>query len=188
MDEGKDDDPRDTQDETPDGSSDDFPDSPVDNSPIIPRPKICPNCMTPNEEFAHLCRTCFTPLSSHATIDPIYGISARADTFSKASNAPRKPIVLVGMWLLFGPITFFCMLFAFSMLQTGNFGAILIPAAVAAIPVALLYKTTKNFVITPLEDRAGFPVGESKDDPQDYDTPPTGQTSTGESDHTPSPD
>ena len=51
---------------------------------------VCPHCMGRNPEFAHVCRFCMTPLSAHASTDPLLSIAARADTLGKAAKAPRK--------------------------------------------------------------------------------------------------
>jgi len=127
------------------------------------RSKLCPNCMTPCDESAHLCSKCLTPLSSHATIDPVIGITARMDTIGKAANAPRKPIVLIGMWLIFGPITFFLLLFVSAAPGLSK----LIPAAIAVVPMMLLFKTTSNFLQgPPATDRRGFPLAEDPEEPE----------------------
>ncbi|KPK75836.1 MAG: hypothetical protein AMJ79_09530 [Phycisphaerae bacterium SM23_30] len=63
----------------------------------------CPNCLTANLSIAHYCRRCATPLTSHAEIDPLGRIYAMGDTYRKACNYPYKRIILIGMWLIFGP-------------------------------------------------------------------------------------
>jgi ribosomal protein L40E len=121
--------------------------------------KICPHCLTPNEESAHLCRKCLTPLSAHSTIDPVLGITARFDTIGKAATAPRKPIVLIGMWLLFGPTTLFL---GMGVLCTEGIWRLVL-AAIAVVPTLLLIKTTANFIKgPPATEREGFPVMEEK--------------------------
>jgi len=123
-----------------------------DDAPQLPRPKICSNCMTENEEYSHLCRQCLAPLSSHAAIDPVLSIAARADTFGKAANAPRKPIVLLGMWMIFGPVGFMFLggfaTIIWSLVTDPTFGAFmaLLPVSLFLyISGALLYKTTANY-------------------------------------------
>jgi hypothetical protein len=128
--------------------------------------------MTANPESAHLCRTCLTPLSSHAATDPLLSITARMDTFSKASNAPRRPIVLAGMWLIFGPVAFFCLIGAavigwslvnYPSLQ--DLVALLPMLLFLFIAMGLLYKTTANYVRTPPADAGRFPLVEVEENP-----------------------
>src|ERR1700722_13210087 len=68
---------------------------------------ICPNCFTPNSEREHFCRKCGTPLTSAAVPDPLGQIYSEGDTYRKAIASPTKPIVLIGMWLIFGPMALF---------------------------------------------------------------------------------
>jgi hypothetical protein len=70
-------------------------------------PVICPSCLTPNSANQHFCQKCGTPLTSHAEIDPMGQIFAQGDVFRKAIDNPRRPIVIVGMWLICGPNAIF---------------------------------------------------------------------------------
>ena len=63
---------------------------------------LCPNCLSENQPEAHFCVKCQSPLSSHAAIDPLGRIQATGDTYRKAIKQPSSPVVLIGMWLLFG--------------------------------------------------------------------------------------
>jgi hypothetical protein len=73
----------------------------VHDSPVLP--VICPNCLSPNAKGSHQCGHCATALTSYAEIDPMGQIYAQGDVFRKAVGKPRKPIVLIGMWLILGP-------------------------------------------------------------------------------------
>ncbi len=66
---------------------------------------VCPHCLASNTSGEHFCRQCSTPLTSHATIDPMGQVQAEGDTYRKALDHPDKPIVVIGLWLLLGPTT-----------------------------------------------------------------------------------
>jgi hypothetical protein len=66
-------------------------------------PVVCPHCLARNAEGADFCFRCQMPLTAHAEIDPMGQIYAQGDTFRKAIGGPPRTIVLVGMWLIFGP-------------------------------------------------------------------------------------
>ena len=63
----------------------------------------CPHCigpLGPNDDF---CKSCGGPVTSHASIDPLGQIYATGYAYRQAvSGRPRK-IVVLGMWLIFGP-------------------------------------------------------------------------------------
>lgn len=130
-------------------------------------PKICPNCMTPNSEHADQCSKCFTPLSAHATIDPIMSIAARGDTFYKASNKPQKPIVFIGIWLLFGTLGLFMWLGMLASFQDfAKDGCLTLPifAVFFFIAAGILYKTTTNYFKQPKPEE----VEKDEDDAESY--------------------
>jgi hypothetical protein len=134
--------------------------------------KLCPNCMAPNDESAHLCRICMTPLSAHAATDPMLSISARADTFGKAARSSRSPIVLIGVWLLMGPIAGVSVMGFFSVIKDpggpGSILALLPLGLFAFIYIGLLWRTTSNFRRTPDPELPDDPlVREDDDAPQD---------------------
>jgi len=130
-------------------------------------PKICPNCITANSEGSHMCRACFTPLSSHAAIDPLLSISARGDTFWKASSNPKKPIIMTGICILFGPaFLFFGTLFMSTLLNGLDSSAACVGLPMyglfAFISGGILFKTVGNFFREDSADARGFPVVEDK--------------------------
>lgn len=118
---------------------------------------LCPQCLEPNPEDRHFCRRCATPLTSYAAIDPLGSIYAAADTYRKAIANPRSPIVLIGMWLLFGPTALISLLILCAGvgsvldLTSGSSGRSVLyamgPSIVfleAAIACAILYRLTRN--------------------------------------------
>jgi hypothetical protein len=131
-------------------------------------PEICPNCMTGNARGAHMCRSCFAPLSSHAAIDPIMSIAARGDTFWKASSNPRKPIIVIGIFLLFGPTflisgTLFISTLFGGLRAAGDLIGLILCAFFAFISGGILFKTVGNLSQqTTAVEEGGFPVKEEQ--------------------------
>jgi hypothetical protein len=64
---------------------------------------VCLKCFQPNTPDKHFCVHCNAPLTTFATTAPYEHILAGGFAVRTASNAPTKPIILIGMWLLFGP-------------------------------------------------------------------------------------
>lgn len=108
---------------------------------------LCANCVASNPPRADFCRRCGAPLSHMATVDPLKSALSEGFAYRQAVDGPPRPIVLAGVWLLFGP------------------GLIVLPAAAWAdgssswspaqwLPLALsftlsavvLWRATANFV------------------------------------------
>ena len=121
---------------------------------------ICPHCFAANEERTAFCRQCGTPLTSYAEIDPLGQIRATGDTYLKAIHSPRKPIILLGMWLLFGPsalggLIVFIRFIVLTATKTedvriggGFFGGLFLAcygAGWAVLGTIVLFKTTRNY-------------------------------------------
>jgi hypothetical protein len=122
---------------------------------------VCPHCLAPNAERSDFCRECGTPLTSHAETDPLGQIRATGDTYLKAIDSPVKPIVVIGMWLIFGPMAAggVGLLLWFSIgIATNPFGPVTIQSVfgviifiglstgMAAICSTVLYRTTRNYI------------------------------------------
>jgi len=117
---------------------------------------LCPNCLAVNEPLAHFCCKCGTPMTSHAEIDPLGRIYAMGDTWWKATRRPSSPIILVGMWLIFGVPVFMLLILLPSVLSEaygisirevtlgGIFGMVVILALIG-VYAAVLIKATKNY-------------------------------------------
>jgi len=121
---------------------------------------VCPHCMAVNEPQNHFCLKCATPLTSHATIDPLWRIQATGDTYRKAANKPANRVVFIGMWLIFGS-QIFPLIYLFERFYAGgdrypwysvevnetctNFLSALMAFGFFIIYSAILYKVTKNY-------------------------------------------
>ncbi len=66
-------------------------------------PALCPNCCKGNAVAGHFCTRCGAPLSSMATMDPLWSVWAEGYMVRKAVHRPRSWMTLVGMWLIFAP-------------------------------------------------------------------------------------
>jgi hypothetical protein len=64
---------------------------------------VCPRCFAQITRLEDFCRKCGVPLTLMATSGPYEQVLARGYAYREGSNRPRKPIVVVGMWIIFGP-------------------------------------------------------------------------------------
>lgn len=65
---------------------------------------LCYSCLTPAKLNQHFCMNCWTPLTSHAEIDPLGSIYARGDMYWKLTHGPTRPMAMIGAFLLVGPL------------------------------------------------------------------------------------
>ena len=132
---------------------------------------VCPRCTHLCSEDAHFCPECRAPISSYAATGPFESIFAEGAAYSSAINSPTKPIVVVGVWLIFLPFVCFGALAAillvngFSMgeihdddLYIVNWGLLLGPIGAYAI-----FRTTRTYLNTRQKqksehDAAGNPL------------------------------
>ena len=65
---------------------------------------LCPKCLRPIfRDTDHFCPDCGVPLTVQATTNPTDQILAEGFAYREASNHPDKPIVVIGIWLLWAP-------------------------------------------------------------------------------------
>jgi len=69
----------------------------------LDEPMLCPTCLTPNAAGNAMCKKCRAPLNAFAATDPVLAIHSEFNTFGKAMKGTDKPIVLIAMWMLWGP-------------------------------------------------------------------------------------
>ena len=101
---------------------------------------------------ATVCRHCMGPFMAMRNSDPMGSIWARGDAFAKAASTPRKPIVVVGVWMLFGPLALGCLVMCGigigEMIAKEDLrGLIVMPVPVGGLALfgTILYRTTNNF-------------------------------------------
>lgn len=63
---------------------------------------VCPHCIEPIGRFDHFCPHCSKPVTTHASIDPMGQVYSAGQAYQNATEKPRL-MVVVGMWLIFGP-------------------------------------------------------------------------------------
>lgn len=125
---------------------------------------VCPACLAATKLGTHICPHCNTPLSTHATTDPLLRIHAMGRGLRNATSRPRSRVVIVGAWLLFGglfllnlPAAWYSgigVLAAMGLLPGVQSGAgivamlfvFLLALGMEALCVAVLYRVTKNGV------------------------------------------
>jgi hypothetical protein len=121
---------------------------------------ICLRCGRPAQPGRHFCIACTAPLTAHAVCDPFDVIKTEGFVYREASQRPEKPIVVVGMVVLFGP-TFLAALLGATILPflvlferpgadfMPKVGTILLALVIcggwAAISGTLLYRTITNY-------------------------------------------
>jgi hypothetical protein len=63
---------------------------------------VCPNCGDAFDARADFCGGCGAPIGRFTTLDPLKAIDAQGWLFRKSARARIGPLVLIGMWTLFG--------------------------------------------------------------------------------------
>ena len=106
--------------------------------------QLCLSCTAPNDPASHFCRKCGAPLSSYASTGPFEHLFAEGAVYRQAAERPRSLIVVVGVWLIFG----ISVLGGLSLLVSGTSSLffLVLGAGILAISVAMIWKTTRNYV------------------------------------------
>ncbi len=65
---------------------------------------LCTACGKPQSRASHLCEHCGAPLTAFAHTDWVLGIQSRGFAAYQATHAPRKLIVVIGMWMWMLPM------------------------------------------------------------------------------------
>ena len=72
----------------------------VNSQELLPS---CPNCLEENLPTTHFCPNCGMPLTHYAFTAPLERIWALGWILRHAVSRPIPPIVLWGVWFIFGP-------------------------------------------------------------------------------------
>jgi hypothetical protein len=75
---------------------------PLDVAPEEAEP-LCPHCLSSLDPLEHLCPSCGGPVDAQANMDPIQSIYAAGWAYRNAAQGSPNRIIMVAMWLLFGP-------------------------------------------------------------------------------------
>ncbi len=112
-------------------------------------PRACPACSCPlMDSGADYCARCESPVSLGSTFDPLKTIRTQGELFRRGASRPSG-IVVVGMWLIFGPILFVIVIAALSAgaaAPAGFLAAIVISSPILILYGAILYKVTSRYV------------------------------------------
>ncbi len=120
--------------------------------------------MAPNEVSANFCAECGAPLTSYASTGPFEHLFAEGAAYRQAATRPRKLIVVVGVWLIFGAaiLTGVEMLSGFGMFNETLVARLFqAPVGVALIGVSavMIWKTTRSYLAWRRgDDHAGHPL------------------------------
>lgn len=104
--------------------------------------QLCVRCLAPNDPSAHFCVKCSAPLTAYASTGPFEHIFAQGAVYREAVQHPKKLIVVIGMWVIFGMM--FCggailAVFAYDLPERVG-GVLLLP-----ISLLMIWRTTRNY-------------------------------------------
>ena len=120
---------------------------------------LCPSCGKLCSADAQFCPSCRSPITSYASTGPYESIFAEGAAYRSAFNSPSKPIVVIGVWLLFGPAAFSAPIILFDCLprisefEVSDICLIILGAVYSLGGGYILYQTTKNY----LKNKASHP-------------------------------
>ncbi len=113
--------------------------------------QLCVSCMAPNDPAAHFCAKCGAPLSSYASTGPFEHLFAEGHVYRQAVERPRRFIVVLGVWLIFGTMALAGVAVVFIGREMG-FQYFLAGAFFLAISLLMIWKTTRNYFARPRVD------------------------------------
>ena len=115
---------------------------------------VCPHCMADIDPLTNFCPKCGAPISSHATMLPFEGIFAQGWAYRNAVSQPGRPIVVLGMWLIFGPVALIALGAYAGLFMRMERGPTTVPGALAwllglaliALYIAILVRVTRGYL------------------------------------------
>jgi len=107
---------------------------------------ICPKCLLSNSTTAAFCAECGAPIGMIATTDPIQHIHAEGFAYRAAVDGPPSRIVLIGMWLLFGPFALVGPSLLLS-LPSARVPELVAWNVASACALVVLFRTTRNYIV-----------------------------------------
>jgi len=114
---------------------------------------VCTACLAPNRPHTNYCSKCGALLNSLAAFNPFDQTLVEGFAYRRAVDGPPSKLILIGMWLLFGP-SILLVPVIFSDVRLGNeatgvsgplFEHIYF-AAYLLISIVILYRTTANYI------------------------------------------
>lgn len=117
---------------------------------------LCPSCLQGVPYADNLCPHCGAPVSGTAGIAPWERTLAEGFIYRKAVAKPGKPIVLIGVWVIFFPAMLMNGIWLGLQVKQGDFGLgstfVLLGFVIS---VAALYQATRNYYRIPSSSQAG---------------------------------
>ena len=114
-------------------------------------PIVCASCGSLIGVADTYCPKCFAPASTISDLDPMRAIENEGHMLLRATEGKQKPIVLIGIWILFFPVLLVSIFLAvnsfFEGIGSGFSGFVFFWAAVGLVFIAfmVLYKVTRNY-------------------------------------------
>src|SRR5688572_5809342 len=108
--------------------------------------KLCVNCMTGNDPDDHFCIKCGAPMTSYAAIGPVESLFAEGHVYRQAAEKPRKLIVVVGVWFIFGFLGLAGIALIWLGRETRSLGSMLFGAFILPISLLMIWNTTRNYM------------------------------------------
>jgi len=111
---------------------------------------LCPSCLTENVDGEPFCKKCGAPIGFGATYGPYESVLAQGHALRQAAEGRPKLVILLGTWLLFGPVVAIglaAISFIMFSPEPGNTpDAIFVGlfGSLTALNIAILYRVTKN--------------------------------------------
>lgn len=110
----------------------------------------CLSCLAPNAATVDFCGTCGAPISTTSNLDPLKMIRSESFLLEKAAVGRPKPIVLIGIWIIFFPMFVGSVMLAGSQILYGfnseGFVFFWLGTALAIAASIILYRVTKNYL------------------------------------------
>jgi hypothetical protein len=116
---------------------------------------VCQKCLLVNMPTAAFCADCGAPIGMISTVDPIQHILAEGFAYRSSVEGPPKLIIVIGMWLLFGPVVLVAPFLIFECLEADfssslSFILLAIGLVLSLLTVGsamILYRITKNYIV-----------------------------------------
>ncbi len=114
-------------------------------SPESEEKKLCVSCLFGNDPDVHFCAQCGAPMTSYAAIGPFEQLFAEGHVYRQAAEKPRKFIVVLGVWVIFGMMA---LAGAGLLFVRAENGVLQLIAGAFMLPVSLvmIWKTTRNCI------------------------------------------
>jgi hypothetical protein len=112
---------------------------------------LCLSCMFPNDPSVHFCAKCGAPMTSYAATGPFESLFAEGHAFRQAAERPRRFVVVLGIWIIFGMMALAGIVMLFIGREVG-LQYLVVGALVLPISLVMIWKTTRSYFAKPRGD------------------------------------